>query len=65
MHFTASFGHKNPYPNGEAEKTGNPRSKVAGFFLCASVIRQTGKKNPQPELRVNPSFGRVEETGTI
>jgi len=45
MHFTALFGHKNPYPNGEAEKTGSPRFKVAGFFFSAH-LKQTGEKKP-------------------
>jgi hypothetical protein len=39
MHFNASFGHKKSIPNGEAEKTGNPRSKVAGFFMMRPSSR--------------------------
>jgi len=65
MHFTALFAHKNPYPNGETEKTGSPRFKVAGFFFLMHLKTKQIKKTRRESLRVNPSFGRVEETRAI
>jgi hypothetical protein len=44
-----------------SEKTGKPASlSIAGFFFERS---ENGQKKPAHRERVNPSFGRVEETG--
>jgi hypothetical protein len=56
---------QNPYPNGETEKTGNPRFEVAGFFFSTDIKNKQAKKTRRANLRVNPSFGRVEETQAI
>lgn len=61
MHFNALFGHKKSIPNGAAEETGNPRSKVAGFFyeLCPPPAHSFKCKSRRDVTKAN----EVKRTG--